>query len=251
MNNLSVVEERILINVTIARDEKGSFGLQITEGSDGHVYIQSVIDNGPAYLTRNFIRGDQVIAVNGKSLLELKYNQALNVLKNSGNEVEFLLARLTPNSKCRLNVKEIKNKSNCDSPVEKHITENCRDISNVNKYGIAEVPYHKHIRYEIETGVSNKKYPFNRTLSKSCTHLDSNNRDKAVVVELIPKENVDLKLLEDTDEQKLPIAVPRSLGLSRRWRGPVKYPVTPIKKINTQLCDSTFLSTSDEEQIFI
>lgn len=46
------------------------------------------------------------------------------------------------------------------------------------------------------------------------------------------------------------VALPRSLGLGRKWRGPVRYPVTPIKHTNNQDA-SSFLNASDDEQIFI
>uniref|UniRef100_A0A6P7FCV1 Tyrosine-protein phosphatase non-receptor type 13-like n=1 Tax=Diabrotica virgifera virgifera TaxID=50390 RepID=A0A6P7FCV1_DIAVI len=276
LNNFSFVEERMLFNVSLQR-ENGSFGLQITEGSDGNVYIQSVIEGGPAHLKANVQRGDQIIAVNKKSLLGLKYNEALDILKSAGQEIQFVLARNSQNLTKTKSVSSILSKNElqlghsylCDSPVEKHVTESCRDISNVSKYGRlssqTEVPYHKHIRYKIEpetdSFMSNKDFPtrpsLSRSLSKSCTNLYSSDNDKAIVVEMIPKEHIDLSNINSLDRKtlredmtKVPIAMPRSLGVSRRWRGPVKYPVTPIKKLS-QLNDSTYLSTSDEEQVFI
>ncbi|XP_072376370.1 FERM and PDZ domain-containing protein 2-like isoform X1 [Diabrotica undecimpunctata] len=276
LNNFSFVEERILFNVSLQR-ENGSFGLQITEGSDGNVYIQSVIEGGPAHLKANVQRGDQIIAVNKKSLLGLKYNEALDILKSAGQEIQFVLARSSHDLTKTKSVSSILSKNElqlghsylCDSPVEKHVTESCRDISNVSKYGRlssqTEVPYHKHIRYKIEpetdSFMSNKDFPqrpsLSRSLSKSCTNLYSSDNDKAIVVEMIPKEHIDLSNINSLDRKtlredmtKVPIALPRSLGVSRRWRGPVKYPVTPIKKLS-QLNDSTYLSTSDEEQVFI
>lgn len=318
LNSLSFAEERILSSVVIERDQKGSLGLQITEGSDGNVYIQSVIPGGPAYKTGNVQHGDQVVAVDGESLLGIKYNQALNLLKNRGNKVEFILARITPNkhttnvSRSRINMlssKESlhikndnecsidKNKINylssiephtylkgCDSPpLEKHLTENCHDTSNYHKYGLptrhqADVPYHKHIRYEIDT--EKDKFVFktplqiksfsqntlNKNLSKSCGHIFNDN-DRAIIVEMIPKDNVDpsefhsldrkyLKQYKNSEKDNnetvgtiLPIALPRSLGLSRKWRGPVRYPVTPVKNDDTDA--DNYVSTSDEEQVFI
>lgn len=48
------------------------------------------------------------------------------------------------------------------------------------------------------------------------------------------------------------IALPRSLGLGRKWRGPVRYPVTPIKhSTNHYETSSFFNNASDDEQIFI
>ncbi|KAJ8975333.1 hypothetical protein NQ317_008744 [Molorchus minor] len=300
--------------------------MQITEGSDGNVYIQSVILGGPAHLSGNVLSGDQVVAVDGRSLLGVKYDDALELLKSRGEKVEFILSRVVSsrnknpshfgmkkanlsninethitNTKFDLTVDRTHRAiagSNShlypqtpyrnyrrESPVEKHLTESCYDISNLHKYGLSaklytEVPYHKHIRYEIEaerdnlilknsrsTKNSQLAGALNKNISKSCSHLCS--EDKAVVVKMIPKCNVDVSAFRSLDRQYLkrkglqeqqnetsttsPIALPRSLGLSRKWRGPVRYPVTPIKKVvDTHDTDScAYVSTSDEEQVFI
>nr|XP_023012929.1 tyrosine-protein phosphatase non-receptor type 13-like [Leptinotarsa decemlineata] len=278
LNSLSFAEERILSAVTVERDLQGSLGLQITEGSDGNVYVQSVIPGGQAYLKGSIQRGDQVVAVDGTTLLGMKYKQALNFLKSRGSRVEFVLARTVAKRGdmdflgCNYKGEGSRRKER-ESPVEKHLTESCRDISNLHKYSHSEVPYHKHIRYEIEPesevmfkkpltpAHSKHSDSLRRAVSKSCSHLYSHERDKAVVVELIPKENVDLSNVHSLDRKHLkgfkesldtvlPIAVPRSLGLSRKWRGPVRYPVTPVKK-TADSDDVNYVSTSDEEQVFI
>lgn len=45
---MSITEERILRSVTLEKDESGSLGIQVTEGSDGAVYIQAVVPGGAA-----------------------------------------------------------------------------------------------------------------------------------------------------------------------------------------------------------
>lgn len=274
LNNLSFAEERILNTVVILRDLKGSLGIQITEGSDGNVYIQSVIPGGPAHLSAKIQRGDQVVAVDGESLLGMKYHHAINLLKSKRDKVEFILAR--PASKSshsfirnkvnQLNAKEshIRNKNvganvdlysynnflsndplakySCQSPVEKYLTESCHDISNINKhYNFREVPYHKHIRYEIESvndGIVFKKpilpknSTLNKSLSKSCSQLYSDTNNRAVVIEMIPKNNIDMSNFHSLDRKYVQkseientssgsissVALPRSLGLSRKWK---------------------------------
>ncbi|XP_044258663.1 FERM and PDZ domain-containing protein 2-like [Tribolium madens] len=312
LNDISFEEERILSTVCVERDSRGSLGLQITEGSDGNVYIQSVILGGPAHLSGNILSGDQVVAVDGRSLLGMKYKNALNLLTNTGQKVEFVLSRsvhsqstLRITDGCKMNLSNIteshlknlrlENTMNklkrlsypnynsslhrvlVGSPVEKHVTESCLDISNFHKYGSSntstEVPYHKHIRYEIEPETENvmvkKNLPqsntsvasLNKNISKSCNQIYDT--DKAVVVDVIPKSNnnsrsLDRKLLkEDNTNCKAtipPIALPRSLGLSRKWRGPVRYPVTPVKKtmMGSDVENQTnYLSNSDDDQVFI
>ncbi|KAI4457360.1 ferm domain (protein4.1-ezrin-radixin-moesin) family [Holotrichia oblita] len=362
LNNFSFDDERILQMVTVVKDPKGSLGMQITEGSDGKVYVQSVIQNGPAYNTGNVYSGDQIIAVDGRNLLQMKYKEALDVLKNTGPAVNFVLsqfvvsankdnvgnkskaisskssglqktmnklkhirsrpaaaAALLTQSHDYLLPRSLENLSVTDGgALEKHLTENCYDVSNLRKYNPIfyryqdneeenVVPYHKHIRYEIETDIdespifsNNALYDnsrigrrtrnaecLNRTFSKSCTQIyvskrDNRNddNDRAVIVDMIPKKlhgkapschSLDRKLLcrdgqDDLDDVSLnrtvnressscnsnPIALPRSLGLSRKWRGPVRYPVTPVKK-TPELNDNpnVYVTTSDEEQVFI
>lgn len=277
LNKFSFAEERSLRNVTIRKSPRGNLGLQITEGSDGKVYVQSVIFGGPAYLTGDIKTGDQIIAVNGRNIQMLKYEDALNILKNTGDSIRFLLSRLCDNTteskmsrnnrnkykrlssyQCNYN-NNINNNNNLDddnNQIEKHVIENCRDLLNIEKYNknITEVPYLKHIRYNEIDADNNKFININKkkkkNISNSCTEIDSNNR--AIIVDMIPKSH--LVIQENINEMNTrdllrPITLPRSLGLSRKWRGPVKYPVTPIKKNgNDNDFDGT---TSDEEQVFI
>ncbi|KRT85480.1 FERM domain containing protein [Oryctes borbonicus] len=342
LNNFSFDDERILQSVTVVKDTKGSLGMQITEGSDGKVYVQSVIHGGPAYCTGNIHSGDQIIAVDGRNLLRMKYEDALDVLlKNTAPAVNFVLSQYITN-KSKVNysksdglertmnkLKQIRNQppqialsydfvsprsleniSVIDGALEKHLTENCYDVSNLRKYNSifanmnrdeTVVPYHKHVRYEIETGGNDsvlspysptlgnsrpirKRSALNRTLSKSCTqiYVDKErdrdaDRDRAVIVDMIPKRlhghqvahfhSMDRKLFESAKSDCISsdrpnnrkqlansssIALPRSLGLSRKWRGPVRYPVTPVKK-TPELNDNSnvYVTTSDEEQVFI
>lgn len=330
LNNFSFAEERSLYTVTINRDLKGSLGLQIMEGSDGKVYIQSVIPTGPADSQRTISTGDQIVSVNGRNLLSMKYNDALKLLKSTGESVDFVLSRIakkdnfhtqatlplgeknTMVSKCRINLSDI-NRSHVESialqstinklkrmsypnainsyiayeniitsPIEKHITESCHDITNPNKLTVhtniraTDVPYHKHIRYGLETDTqiskTDQQSNLNKNLSKSCTQIyakySSSHQDKAVIVDMIPKLNINLpySVFKGKSDEKLDssggddfpkytiphIPLPRSLGLSRKWRGPVKYPVTPIKQSEPLNDDnSPYVTTSDEEQVFI
>ncbi|KAF5300403.1 hypothetical protein FQA39_LY02202 [Lamprigera yunnana] len=303
LNKFSFAEECILYSVCIERDLKGSLGLQIMEGSDGKIYIQSIIPEGPAHLQGNIHIGDQIVAVNGRNLLSIKYSEALEMLKISGKRVEFVLSHITVNKnnihnqptlplseikskneiRCKNNLKNI-NESHTkyfninnklkrmsypnmittyfqdehfySNGIEKHITESCHDIMNPHKLK-TDVPYHKHIRYGLEDSKWMEESNLNKTMSKSCTHISesNSNNNKAVIVNMIPKVNSCIGLKDDHDcckQNILPIPLPRSLGLSRKWRGPVRYPVTPVKKPPTPQDDgSNYETVSDEEQIFI
>ncbi|KAK5649235.1 hypothetical protein RI129_000264 [Pyrocoelia pectoralis] len=309
LNNISFAEECTLYSVSIDRDEKGSLGLQIMEGSDGKVYIQSVLAGGPAYVQGSIRVGDQIVAVNGRNLLSVKYSDALELLKVSGKKVEFVLSHIAVNKnsihnqetlpmsdfkatndvRFKINLPNINDSHTHifqltnklkrmsypnnitsylqldeslnmrSSPVEKHVTESCHDITNPHKLK-ADLPYHKHIRYDLEPDKHTNGSlltNLNRTVSKSCTHICDNNptNNKAIIVDMIPKVKSYKCLrnameLENNDIPHIPL--PRSLGLSRKWRGPVRYPVTPVKKAESSQDDSsTYGTTSDEEQIFI
>ncbi|KAK9884486.1 hypothetical protein WA026_007328 [Henosepilachna vigintioctopunctata] len=300
-NNISSTEERVFSTVLVEKDEKGSLGIQITQGSDGNVYIQSVIVGGSAHLTGNILRGDQIVAVDHRNLLGMKYDEALNQLKLTGSTVEFIISRIVPSRRnihsqstlrladtgnARINLSDF-NESylqnlrlentmnklrhlssapnsprihmiNEESPLEKHVTESCFDLSNTGKYGKkskAEVPYHKHIRYEIEPSRYGDKEDssLSKKISMSCNRLyegDINMNSNY--------HSLDRKLLNDLREDNLSrgsvpsIALPRSLGLGRKWKGPVRYPVTPVKKLEQEKYDSYDTNTtSDEEQVFI
>lgn len=243
--------------------------MQITEGSDGKVYVQSVIVGGPAYLSRSIFSGDQIIAVNGQNLLSLNYETALSILKNTGHKVQFIVSHSnvsqcdTPSAVCSV-----------ISPVEKYLTESCYDSSNSQKFikneeiiSPSEVPYHKHIRYEIEPEHDNimlkKSIPLqtktptnlNKTISKSCAQIGG--EEKVRIVGVIPKKqylSLDRKQVKIASEEKAiaSVALPRSLGLSRKWKGPVKYPVTPVKKDYLQHTESenSYSTNSEDEQVF-
>lgn len=48
------------------------------------------------------------------------------------------------------------------------------------------------------------------------------------------------------------MAMPRNMGLSRKYLGPVKYPVTPVRAtIGMEMHRLSLLADEDEEQVFI
>lgn len=95
MGNVSFEEERILRTIRLQRDRLGSFGIEITEGEDGGVYIQSVQRGGAAAKLGTIHRGDRLIAVDGHCLLNRRYEEALRLMRASGEEVELVLSQAT------------------------------------------------------------------------------------------------------------------------------------------------------------
>ncbi|XP_066151997.1 tyrosine-protein phosphatase non-receptor type 13-like [Euwallacea fornicatus] len=271
LNNMSFAEERILSTVVVERDQTGSLGLQITEGSDGNVYIQSVIPGGPAYFSKDIMKGDQVIAVNGQSLLGRKYCDSLDLLKSTRMKVEFVLSRVVQTFTASQNIKVNRSTSlrsrlgrspSVESQVEKHTIESCFDLSNNFKY-VNRSPVK-------EATTSTINYHYNTLPAYSTSNLGarSSSNDRAVIVEMIPKKRwaiCDSRLSKARSEcnisqnveneltfvkKKQTVALPRSLGLSRKWQGPVRYPVTPVRKGAVYNTVRGNIS-SDEEQVFI
>uniref|UniRef100_A0A182PLK2 FERM domain-containing protein n=1 Tax=Anopheles epiroticus TaxID=199890 RepID=A0A182PLK2_9DIPT len=70
-----------------------TLGISIVQGNDNNVYVKDLAPNGPG--ARNGVRvGDQIIAVNGKSLLNLPYAESLNILQQTGRTVELVLSQI-------------------------------------------------------------------------------------------------------------------------------------------------------------
>lgn len=92
-DDMSFAEERVLTTVRLSKDDNGSFGIQITSGSNGEIFIQSVVKGGPADKLGVVHKGDQVMAVDGRSLISMKYEEALHVLQSANDVVELLLSQ--------------------------------------------------------------------------------------------------------------------------------------------------------------
>ncbi|KAJ1522050.1 hypothetical protein ONE63_002365 [Megalurothrips usitatus] len=95
IGNVSFEEERILRTIRLQRDRLGSFGIEITEGEDGGVYIQTVQRGGAAAKLGTIHRGDRLIAVDGHCILNRRYDDALRLMRASGEEVELVLSQAT------------------------------------------------------------------------------------------------------------------------------------------------------------
>ncbi|KAF4519635.1 hypothetical protein B566_EDAN003803, partial [Ephemera danica] len=157
LGNMSLTEERLLRTIRLQKDSDGSLGIQVTEGSDGAVYIQSVVPNGAAYRQGIIKRGDQVIAVGGETLVNLSYPEALQVLQKalSGSEtqeIELILSQVVTDdivpAPCQVTAKYRKNRASLfpQSAVRLDI------ISTLQKP--VEENYLRNIRYEtsLESG---------------------------------------------------------------------------------------------------
>ncbi|XP_055377864.1 uncharacterized protein LOC129609770 [Condylostylus longicornis] len=71
-----------------------TLGISIVQGSnDNNVYVKDLINNGPGDKAGVLV-GDQIIAVNGISLLNLPYMESLKLLQNTGRIVELTISQI-------------------------------------------------------------------------------------------------------------------------------------------------------------
>ncbi|KAJ2945388.1 hypothetical protein O0L34_g191 [Tuta absoluta] len=92
LDNMGCVQgERVFVTAALERDEMNALGLQVAEGSDGNVYIKSITSGSPADLCKKLIAGDQIISVNGQTLLNVKYDKALGMLQSAPQKVEIIV----------------------------------------------------------------------------------------------------------------------------------------------------------------
>lgn len=337
LDNMECVQgERIFVTAILHRDVMNALGLQVAEGSDGNVYIKSITHGSPADLCNKLLPGDQIISVNGKTLLNLKYDNALLMLQAAPHKVELIvlqnaskacteyqdevsvhhssndarnalttsiasaldgeftddellneealktiyaLIKLTKEkviSKMRdkCSKQTTPNKSNLQNSVsEKNVNEEFDEMGiyssqentppkkNIHKFntwrsqGYIGMPKRRPLSLSIPTD-----------LELSDDYLDNNTKDllkksslKSIQTSL---NSIDRSIKSRSSKN---VALPRNFGFSRRWQGPVRYPVTPCKNsnivsdVNAIPDDRNVLKRhfvygagdSDEDQIFL
>lgn len=96
LDNMECVQgERIFVTASLERDQMNALGLQVAEGSDGNVYIKSITSGGSADMSKKLLPGDQIISVNGQTLLNVKYDKALAMLQSAPQVVELIVLQNT------------------------------------------------------------------------------------------------------------------------------------------------------------
>ncbi|XP_068207308.1 uncharacterized protein [Palaemon carinicauda] len=84
--------ERRLCPVTLHKKD-GSLGVMIAEGSDHGIYIQAVSPGGPAHEQGLLRPGDRIVGINGRSVENLPYVGAVELLRQIDNEVTLLVSQ--------------------------------------------------------------------------------------------------------------------------------------------------------------
>ncbi|XP_047535619.1 tyrosine-protein phosphatase non-receptor type 13-like [Vanessa atalanta] len=335
LDNMECVQgERVFVTAVLERDKTNALGLQVAEGSDGNVYIKSITPGSAADVCGKLLPGDQIISVNGQTLLNLKYDKALNMLQSAPQLVELIVLQNTSkNTICdsqldnTLHAKEKTSRglenslrhsiaSALDVEItddellneealktiyalikltkekvisrmkEKSVKENIIIGSNLQKCQSEIKVYEKS---DLGNYSSHEDTPQKKSAQKFNTWRGqlTNSRPKRRPLSLsiptdvhIPDDYLNEKTNNPLTRKSIQssinsldqsvksssiknVALPRNFGLSRRWLGPVRYPVTPCK--NSNIIDTEcaidgnvvrrhFIygtGDSDEEQIFL
>ncbi|KAM7368864.1 hypothetical protein PAMP_013169 [Pampus punctatissimus] len=89
-----------LFDVELSKNDS-SLGISVTGGVNttvrhGGIYVKAIIPKGAAELDGRIHKGDRVVAVNGKSLEGATHQQAVEVLRDTGQTVHLLLEKGHP-----------------------------------------------------------------------------------------------------------------------------------------------------------
>ncbi|GBP58588.1 FERM and PDZ domain-containing protein 2 [Eumeta japonica] len=321
--------ERIFVTAILHRDNTKALGLQVAEGSDGNVYIKSITPGGPAETSKKLNPGDQIISVNGQTLLNIKYEMALEILQSAPQTVELIvLQNLSLSINAKLNnikglqdiehphsninkaadveivddellneealktiyalikltkdkvISHMKDRNHGNSSqslaIHKCLSEN--EVYNENDVEVAVVKdasYQKRGKQKFNTWrgefpIKPKRRPLSLSIPDD-VHLSQGSHDKLSGDLVIKNSSIksiqsslnDLDKNEKYNAQRA-VALPRNFGLSRKWLGPVRYPVTPCKNngiptdkksaIESEVVRKHFVygaGDSDDDQIFL
>lgn len=216
----------------------------------------------------------QILAVNGKSLLNLSYDQSLKILQNTGTTVELTVSQIYKKSIPSKPVPIANNvQPNTKTSTVRNIT---RSMKNSFKF--------KKDRKDIDVKTSNV-HKMTKNVDDSDPTADRNCRngnDKSTFkvrsmpdlpkVTIYPCNGVTDRFLfyfflccvefqvvgtvpkhQSNDKG----TIPRTMGLSRKYVGPVRYPVTPIRPSSSNSATTekqrlSLLADNDvDKQVFI
>lgn len=86
--------ERQIVSVVLVKDNQGRLGLKIT-GTPSGIYIEDFDNDKVRFEGSNRLKqGDRLVAINGRSLENVTYSNALELVKKSDNFVQFLVSQI-------------------------------------------------------------------------------------------------------------------------------------------------------------
>ena len=86
--------ERQIVSVVLVKDGQGRLGLKIT-GTPSGIYVED-FESGKVHVQgpNRLKRGDRIVAINGRSLENVSYSAALELVRKSGSSVQFLVSQI-------------------------------------------------------------------------------------------------------------------------------------------------------------
>ena len=93
METDEALPERQIVAVSVLKDGNGRLGLKIT-GSASGIYVEDFDDAIVRMEGNHFKKGDRIVAINGRSLENVSYANALELMRKSGNSVSFLVSQI-------------------------------------------------------------------------------------------------------------------------------------------------------------
>ena len=86
--------ERQIVSVVLVKDAQGRLGLKIT-GTPSGIYVED-FESGKVHVQgpNRLKRGDRIVAINGRSLENVSYSAALELVRKSGSSVQFLVSQI-------------------------------------------------------------------------------------------------------------------------------------------------------------
>ena len=85
--------ERHIINVTMEKDSLGRLGIKIS-GTPSGIYVDKIDEDVARIVMGHMKLGDRIIAVNNRSLENVNYYTALDIIRSSGHTINFLVSQL-------------------------------------------------------------------------------------------------------------------------------------------------------------
>lgn len=97
----AVTCEREVFEVILLKEPKTGIGITIVGGDssskhDYGIFVKSVTVDGPAFKDGRIKPGDRILAINDLSLEGMQHHEAVNMIKQSPNQVKLLISQVKP-----------------------------------------------------------------------------------------------------------------------------------------------------------
>merc|ERR1712141_701917 len=90
----TALPERQIVPVTVNKDRTtGRLGLKVT-GLPSGIYVEDFDVRTVQRDGNMFKKGDRIVAINGRSLENVKYENALEMMRNASASVQFLVSQI-------------------------------------------------------------------------------------------------------------------------------------------------------------